>query len=60
VAKLVEETLRLDVRVANLKRHFAEMQTDVQQIEITAGRITAAGARIEAVEPEAPAARAAE
>lgn len=60
VARLVEETLRLEGRIANLKRHFAEMQTDVQQIEITAQRIAAAGARIEAVEPEAPSARAAE
>ncbi|RAI57396.1 DNA recombination protein RmuC [Roseicella frigidaeris] len=61
VARLAEETGRLDRRVASLKRHFAEMQTDVQGIEITAQKITAAGARIEAVElAEAPVARAAE
>ena len=62
VAKLAEETERLDRRVASLKRHFADMQVDVQQIEITAQKITAAGARIEAVEmdPPAAAARAAE
>ena len=50
VARLVEETTRLDSRVAGLKRHFAEAQGDLQGIEITARKITAAGARIEAVE----------
>lgn len=50
VARLVEEVSRLDRRVASLKRHFAEAQTDIHQIEITTQKITAAGARIEAVE----------
>jgi DNA recombination protein RmuC len=55
VARLVEETGRLDRRVASLKRHFAEAQGDLHGIEVTAQKITTAGARIEAVEIDAPA-----
>ncbi len=54
LARLAEEAERLDRRVANLKRHFAEAETDLHQIGITTQRITAAAARIAAVEMEAP------
>ncbi|MBV1797360.1 DNA recombination protein RmuC [Siccirubricoccus sp. G192] len=54
VARLVEETTRLDRRVASLKRHFTEAQGDLHGIEITAQKITTAGARIEAVEIDVP------
>lgn len=61
VARLAEETGRLDRRVANLKRHFGEAQADMDQIGITAQKILATAARIEAVEMDPPApARAAE
>ncbi len=55
VVRLVEETTRLDRRVGSLKRHFAEAQSDLQQIEVTTQKIATAGARIEAVEMDAPA-----
>ena len=61
VARLAEETGRLDRRVANLKRHFGEAQADMDQIGITAQKILATAARIEAVEMDTPrTARAAE
>ena len=50
VAALVQDVLRLDDRVAKLKRHFADMQNDVSQIEISSGKIARRGAQIEAVE----------
>lgn len=61
VARLAEETGRLDRRVGNLRRHFSESQADMDQIAITAQKILAAAARIEAVEIDTPSpARAAE
>lgn len=50
VAALVQDVSRLDDRVAKLKKHFADMQTDVVQIETTTAKITRRGAQIEAVE----------
>jgi DNA recombination protein RmuC len=50
VAALVQDVLRLDDRVAKLKRHFGDMQNDVSQIEISSGKIARRGAQIEAVE----------
>ncbi len=50
VAALVQDVSRLDDRVAKLKKHFADMQGDVAQIEISTAKITRRGAQIEAVE----------
>ncbi len=50
VAALVQDVGRLDDRVAKLKKHFADMQGDIVQIEISAGKITRRGSQIEAVE----------
>jgi DNA recombination protein RmuC len=50
VAELVKDVGRLDDRVAKLRKHFADMQTDVTQIEITTNKITRRGVAIEAVE----------
>jgi DNA recombination protein RmuC len=50
VSALVQDVVRLDDRVAKLKKHFADMQGDVSQIEISTAKITRRGAQIEAVE----------
>lgn len=50
VAELMKDVSRLDDRVTKLRKHFLDMQTDVQQIEITTGKITRRGVAIEAVE----------
>ena len=50
VAALVQDVSRLDDRVAKLKKHFADMQGDVMQIEISTAKIAPRGAQIEAVE----------
>ncbi|HEY8612486.1 MAG TPA: DNA recombination protein RmuC, partial [Roseomonas sp.] len=56
VAELMKDIVRLDDRVTKLRKHFADMQTDVQQIEITTSKITRRGVAIEAVElTDAPA-----
>jgi DNA recombination protein RmuC len=50
VAALVQDVFRMDDRVAKLKKHFADMQNDVLQIEISSGKIARRGVQIEAVE----------
>ena len=56
VAELMKDIGRLDDRVSKLRKHFVDIQTDVQQIEITTSKITRRGVSIEAVElTEAPA-----
>ena len=50
VAELMRDVTRLDDRVTKLRKHFLDMQTDMQQIEITTGKITRRGVAIEAVE----------
>ncbi len=50
VSALVQDVVRLDDRVAKLKKHFADMQGDVSQIEISTAKIARRGAQIEAVE----------
>ncbi len=50
VSALVQDVVRLDERVAKLKKHFADMQGDVSQIEISTAKIARRGAQIEAVE----------
>jgi len=50
VTELVKDVGRLDDRVAKLKKHFADMQGDVQQIEITTTKITRRGTMIGDVE----------
>lgn len=54
VAALVQDVVRLDDRVTKLKKHFADMQGDITQIEISTGKITRRGAQIEAVELSDP------
>jgi DNA recombination protein RmuC len=53
LARLAEEAERLGRRVGNLKRHFAEAEGDIHQIELTTQRVLAAAARIAAVELDA-------
>jgi DNA recombination protein RmuC len=48
VSALVQDVVRLDDRVAKLKKHFADMQGDVSQIEISTAKITRRGAQIDA------------
>ncbi|MFH5925301.1 DNA recombination protein RmuC [Roseomonas xinghualingensis] len=50
VAELMKDVTRLDDRVTKLRRHFIEMQRDVDQIEISTGKITRRGVAIEALE----------
>ncbi|MFC7735551.1 DNA recombination protein RmuC [Roseomonas sp. GCM10028921] len=50
VAELMKDVGRLEDRVTKLRKHFLDMQNDVQQIEITTGKITRRGVAIEAVE----------
>ena len=50
VAELMKDVTRLDERVTKLRKHFLDMQMDMQQIEITTGKITRRGVAIEAVE----------
>ena len=50
VAELMKDVTRLDERVTKLRKHFLDMQMDVQQIEITTGKITRRGVSIEALE----------
>ncbi|WP_159348895.1 DNA recombination protein RmuC [Roseomonas harenae] len=50
VAELVKDVGRLDERVGRLRKHFVDIQNDVQQIEITTGKIARRGVAIEAVE----------
>ncbi|MBI0538559.1 DNA recombination protein RmuC [Roseomonas sp. KE2513] len=50
VAELMKDVSRLEERVTRLRKHFLDMQTDVQQIEITTGKITRRGVAIEALE----------
>ncbi len=52
VQRMVTEVGRLDTRVTKLKRHFADMQDDVRQIDITTEKIIRSGNRIEAIEME--------
>lgn len=50
VAALVQDVVRLDDRVTKLKKHFADIQGDISQIEISSNKIARRGAQIEAVE----------
>ena len=50
VAELMKDVGRLEDRVTKLRKHFIDMQNDVQQIEITTGKITRRGVAIDAVE----------
>ena len=52
VIELMRDVGRLDDRVANLKKHFADMNKDVQQIEITTTKITRRGSLIDALDLE--------
>ena len=50
VHRLLTDVTRLDARVASLTRHFGQAQQDIRQIEISTGKITARGQRIEELE----------
>ncbi len=55
VDRLLEDLRRLDERVESLKRHFGQVQTDLQQIEISSAAIKRGGQRIATLElDEAP------
>ncbi|WP_421724903.1 DNA recombination protein RmuC [Bauldia sp.] len=54
VIRLMEDVDRLDDRVQRLKTHFAQANKDIEQIEISSGKITKRGNGIRAVEIEAP------
>ncbi|MCB1496672.1 MAG: DNA recombination protein RmuC [Bauldia sp.] len=52
VIRMMEDVARLDDRVQRLKGHFAQANKDIEQIEVSAGKITKRGAGIESVEIE--------
>lgn len=54
VIRLMDDVDRLDDRVQRLKTHFAQANKDVEQIEISSGKITKRGAGIRSVEIEVP------
>lgn len=55
VGRLMADVVRLKDRVGNLQKHFGQAQADIDQIAISADKVTSRGARIEALdlgEPE--------
>ncbi len=50
VAVLAEDVARLDARVESLKRHFAQAEGDIRQIETSAGKITSRAEKIGQIE----------
>lgn len=55
VGRLMADVVRLKDRVGNLQKHFGQAQTDIDQIVISADKVTSRGTRIEALdlgEPE--------
>jgi DNA recombination protein RmuC len=60
VAKLMMDLTRLDQRVRNLQTHFGQTQKDIDQIVTSTDKLAKRGARIEALELEAPGADAAQ
>jgi DNA recombination protein RmuC len=58
VAKLMMDLTRLDQRVRNLQTHFGQTQKDIDQIVTSTDKLAKRGARIEALELEAPGADA--
>ena len=46
VGLMLEDVRRLDDRVDNLKKHFAQTEKDIREIDISADRITKRGERI--------------
>lgn len=50
VQNLMTDVDRLGKRVENLQRHFAQAETDIREIRISADKITSRGERIEAVQ----------
>src|SRR3712207_9530040 len=50
VTALVQDVVRLDDRVAKLKKHFADMQNEVPQIEISTRKNARRGAQTVAVD----------
>ena len=53
VVKLMEDVARLDDRVSRLKGHFAQANKDIEQIEISSGKVTRRGDKITSLEVEA-------
>lgn len=47
VGKLLEDVGRLDTRVGKLAGHFAQVQEDIRQVQISTGRITKRAERME-------------
>ncbi len=54
VVRLIEDVTRLDDRVRKLQSHFGQAQRDIDQILTSTDKVTKRGARIEALEIEAP------
>jgi DNA recombination protein RmuC len=54
VGKLMMDLTRLDQRVRNLQTHFGQTQKDIDQIVTSTDKLAKRGARIEALELEAP------
>jgi DNA recombination protein RmuC len=50
VALLIEDVGRLGKRVSNLKQHLAQTARDLEEIEVSAGKIERRGGRIEALD----------
>ena len=58
VIRMMEDVARLDDRVQRLKTHFAQANKDIEQIEVSSGKIAKRGAGIQSVEIEVEDARA--
>lgn len=52
IGKMIADVGRLEQRVDSLDKHFALAQKDVQQIQISTGKITNRGEKIESLEVE--------
>lgn len=54
VRKMLEDVVRLDQRVDNLKKHFGNVNTDLEQIGTSTQKITSKGEQITTLELEQP------
>lgn len=50
VLKLMEDVIRLDKRVGNLRTHFTQAEKDISEIETSAGKITSHSQKIESMQ----------
>ncbi len=54
VILLMEDVTRLDKRVENLQKHFSQASGDIKDIQISSGKITRRGQKIEEIDFDTP------